>query len=167
MNVRCAIVRMRPISPRSLVLAHDLDERLFERLAPHAQLVERDAARDEPGRELGQSALVREPQSHDTLRPGNRLAASIAAVRLDGVEIAELAERTEPFEHGALRAAELELDVEALRRLAERELVDHASLLRERDPVAGRLDLAEQMRVQEHRRAGRTQLLDDAAHEHS
>ena len=47
----------------------------------------------------------------------------------------------------------------------ERQLAHDAALLDEHDAVAGRLDFAQQVRVEEHRRAARAQLADDVAHE--
>ena len=68
-------------------------------------------------------------------------------------------------ERPGIDAVDLELDVERRRGVGERKLANHAALFDEGDPIARCLDLAEQMRVQEHGRAGGAQLLDDPAHE--
>ena len=61
--------------------------------------------------------------------------------------------------------AEAQLDVERSLCLREIELVDDASVLDECHAIARRLDLTEQVRVQEHSRAAGAQLVDDVAHE--
>src|SRR5262249_22555017 len=133
-NVRCAIARiLRMWSARPLVLAHDFDEPLLERLAPALELVNRNAAAHEPARDLRHRALVLNAHVHDAVARLGRAAA----------------ERREPFEHAPVGGIDLELDVERGRRGAERELADHAAALEEHDAVAGGFHLAEQMRVQE------------------
>src|SRR5262245_35210320 len=118
---------------RPLVFAHDLDEPFLERLAAAAKLVERNAAADDPACELGQHALGIGVHPHER-----------AVARDSG------AERGETFEQCVVGVADAQLDVESARSFRELELVHDEPVLHERDAVARRLDLAEQMRVQEH-----------------
>src|SRR5690554_566564 len=85
-------------SAGSLIVAHDLDEPLFERLAAAAQLVQRDAAADEPARELGQHAF------------GVRVQAHERAVVRDAA-----AEGRDAFEQAVVDGADAQLDVERAR----------------------------------------------------
>src|ERR687897_3238454 len=60
-----SVPRMSSAGP--LVFAHDLDEPFFERLAAAAQLVKRDAARDEPTSELRQHGLGVGVHAHERI----------------------------------------------------------------------------------------------------
>src|SRR2546425_10144894 len=64
-SVRWAMVRSpRITSSRTLVAAHDLEERLLERGAGRTHAVERDAAADEVAREARERLLVVDREPH-------------------------------------------------------------------------------------------------------
>src|SRR6185503_11303736 len=148
-QVRRAISSVpRMSSTRPLVFAHDLDEPFFERLSAATQLVERDAAADEPARELRQHGLGIGVHAHEALVAGD-----------SGAECGQA------FEQRVVDLADAQLDVERASGAPELKLVHDEPVLHERDAVARGLDLAEQVRVQEHGGATVAQLVDDVAHE--
>src|SRR5690242_2294844 len=55
--------RIRSAGP--LIAAHDLDEPFFERFAPALELIQRDAALDEPARQARQSLFIRDAQMYE------------------------------------------------------------------------------------------------------
>src|SRR3970040_368046 len=77
-----SVPRMSSTGP--LIVAHDLDEPLLERLSAAAKLVDGDAAADEPARELREHALGIGVHAHERV-----------VARHSG------AERREPFEQRA------------------------------------------------------------------
>src|SRR6185312_9831341 len=71
-QVRCMIVsRPCKASSRPLAVAHDFHEPLLERAAPEAQLVDAQAASDEPRGELRDRALIADSHAQKLVRARN------------------------------------------------------------------------------------------------
>src|SRR5579871_4371402 len=124
------------ISSVDIVVSHELEKPFFERAAHRLDRCDLCAAADERRNERGHLVFGDVAQQHRILRDALGVARSQCVQRT--------VERRCGEGHAHRKCAQ---------DLAHRAAGDHASAVENRDPVADRFDLREQMRVQEHRRA--------------
>src|SRR6266850_5804719 len=132
--------------PWPLVVAHHVDEPLFERLGPALDPIEPHTAVDQPARQGRERFFPVDLQPHEAI-----LAGHVSA------------ERVKSLDKGRFHGIDLQLDLEPRTSVDERHLVNDTTVLDEGDAVAGDLDLAEQVRVEEDRRPARPEIADEIA----